>query len=63
MQLRLIFQKTVNKNKLKVQKFQSYGLSSFSTIRKIVIGVKVGGGNLVLFFSLILSVHIYFQYK
>ena len=50
MQLRLIFHKAVNKNKLKVWKFQSHNLSSFSAINETVTGV--GGVKFVLFFSL-----------
>ena len=56
--LRSISHKTVNRNKLKVWKFQCHRLSSFSAITKTVTGVK-----LFLFSSLISSVHINFQYK
>ena len=38
MQLRLIFQKTLNK--LKVWKLQCHRLNSFSVIKKIVTGVE-----------------------
>ena len=44
MQLRLIFHKTLNKNKLGVRKFQSHKLSKFSAIKKTVTGVKGGKG-------------------
>ena len=39
----LIFHKTVNRNKLKVRKFQSHQLGSFSAIKKTVTGVEGGG--------------------
>ena len=38
----LIFHKTVNRNKLKVRKFQSHKLGSFSAIKKTVTGVEGG---------------------
>ena len=46
MQLSLIFHKKVNRNKLKVRKFQSHRLSSFSAIKKIVIRVQEGVSSL-----------------
>ena len=63
MQLRLIFHKTVNKNKL-IVKFQSHRLSSFSAIKKTVTKVK-GGDGVSSFCSHhnILSVNVNFQYK
>ena len=63
MQLCLIFHKRVNKNKLKVGKFQGHGPSSFSTIKKTVTRVEGRRGNFVLFLSLFLSVQINFQYN
>ena len=63
MQLHQMFHKTVNKNKLKVSKFQSHRISSFSAIKRTVTGVEGGGVKFVLFLSLILSVHINFQNK
>ena len=51
----------VNKNKLKVWKFQTLRrLGSFSAIKKTVEGER---GNFILFLSLFLSVHINFRYK
>ena len=38
--LDLIFHKKVNKNKLKILKFQSHRLSSFSAIEKTITGVE-----------------------
>ena len=50
MQLRLFFSlKAVNQNKLKVLKFQSPRLNSFSAIKKTVTEVEGGGGKFVLF--------------
>ena len=59
MQLRN-FSQSVNKNKLKLWKFQSKRLSSFLEIKKIV---ERGGGQVLLFLSLFLSVHINFKKK
>ena len=67
MQLHLILYKTVKKNKLKIWKFQSHRVSSFSAIKKMVtrVGGERGGGGegskFVLFLSLPLFVHINFQ--
>ena len=55
-ELRLIFHKTINKNNLKVWKFQSHKLNNFSANKKTVTSVK-GGGGMGLFLSLFLSVH------
>ena len=64
MQLRSSFHKKGNRKKLKVLKFQSHRVSSFSAIKKTAIGVEErGGGNSFLFLSLFSSVHINFQYK
>ena len=54
-ELRLIFHKTINKNNLKVWKFQSHKLNNFSANKKTVTSVK--GGGMGLFLSLFLSVH------
>ena len=56
----LSFHITVNRNKLKVWKFQGHWFGSFSAIKKTVTEVEGGRGKLVLFL-LFLSVHIYFQ--
>ena len=40
MQLRLVFHKAINKNKLNVWKFRNHRLSSFSAINKTVTGVE-----------------------
>ena len=70
LQLHSIFQKTGNRNKLKVLivigivTIQSHRLSSFSTIKKTVTGVEEGGGGqFLLFLSLFSSVNINPQYK
>ena len=52
MALRLILPKTVNENKLKVCKFESHKLSSFSAIKKNITGVEWGRVKLVLFLLL-----------
>ena len=46
MQLDSIFYKTVNKNKLRVWKFQSHRFSSFLAIKETVTGVEVEWGDL-----------------
>ena len=60
MQLHSIFHKIVNRNKLKVRKYQR--LASFSVIKKTVTGVG-GGSKFFLSLSLSSSLHINFQYK
>ena len=61
MQLGLIFHQTGNKKKLKVWKFQSHSLNSFSAIKKTVTGMERRGSKFVLFLSLFLSANINFQ--
>ena len=58
MQLHSIFHKVVIRNKLKVLKFQSHRLSSFSAIKKTVTRVEVGdgGGGSVLFILIMIFV-------
>ena len=60
MQLVLIFNKTVNKNKLKVSNFRSHRPNRFSAITKAVteVGGEGGGGEFIMFFFLFLSVRI-----
>ena len=62
MQLHPIFRKTINRNKLKVRKYQSHSLTSFSAIKKTVTGVGEGVSSF-LSLSLSSSLHINFQYK
>ena len=50
MQLRSVFHKTVKRNKLKVWKFQSHGLSSFSAINKKTV-TEVEGGEVISFYQ------------
>ena len=49
MELCLIKNKTLNKNELKVFKFQIHRFSSFSAFKKIVTEVERGGGKFILF--------------
>ena len=60
MQLRSNFHKRVDRNKLKVSKFQSH---SFSAIKKTLTEVEGGMGKFFLFLLLLSFVHINSQYK
>ena len=60
MQLGLIFRKTLIKTNRKSEKFKMLDLLAFQQLRKLWKG---GEGEFVLILSLLLSVHINFQYK
>ena len=65
MKLRLIFHKTLIKRNWKTGHFKLIylALAIFQQLRKLYLELKGRGGKFVLFLSLLLSVHINFQYK
>ena len=56
MQLDSIFYKTVNKNKLRVWKFQSHRFSSFLAIKETVTGVEVEWGEIYFIIMIFLCI-------